>query len=316
MKRCIKIGSRDSKLAVIQAQLVIHAIEMTNPEIECQLITMKTTGDKILDRRLDQIGGKGLFVKELDQALLNGTIDLSVHSLKDLPMEVDEQIPLVGFTKREDPRDCLLYKQCYHNGEVSFDSMGHYTIGSSSRRRIVQMQQIYPNAEFESIRGNVQTRLRKLEEQPFCATALAVAGLNRLGMQERIDRIFSVDEVIPAAGQGILAIQGRKGESYSFLNAVCDRDAELAAAAERAFITKLNGGCSAPMAAYAERKGEKLLLHGMYYDDSLKRMKKGQKTIMLKQESSLKQARQLGICLAEELVPSVKRDGMEDYYGK
>ena len=123
----------------------------------------------------------------------------------------------------------LLYKQCYHEKVQEFCDSALYTIGSSSRRRIVQMQKLYPNAKFESIRGNVQTRLRKLEEQEFDATALAVAGLKRLGLTQRIDRIFSVEEVIPAAGQGIIAIQGRKGMDYSFLDGVCDWDSELAA---------------------------------------------------------------------------------------
>ena len=151
----IRIGSRDSQLAIKQTKIVMEGIQKNHPELELELITMKTTGDKILDRRLDQIGGKGLFVKELDQALLDGKIDLSVHSLKDLPMEIGEEIPLVGFTKREDPRDCLLYKQCYHEKVQEFCDSAFYTIGSSSRRRIVQMQKLYPNAKFESIRGNV-----------------------------------------------------------------------------------------------------------------------------------------------------------------
>ena len=303
MKRKIRIGSRDSKLAVVQAEIVIRAIQKVHPELELKLVTMKTTGDKILDRRLDQIGGKGLFVKELDQALLDHRIDLSVHSLKDLPMEENPDLPLVGFTKREDPRDCLLYKDCYHNKERIFDDMAKHKIGSSSRRRIIQIQQLYPNAVFESIRGNVQTRLRKLEEQDFCATALAVAGLNRLQMQERIDRIFSVDEVIPAAGQGILAIQARKGEEYSFLDHICDFNAELAAFAERAFTKEVDGGCSAPIAAYAEITGNALKLRAMYYSDIVQKMAKGQKEIVLfgSYKAQIYQAEELGRCLAEQL---------------
>lgn len=304
----IRIGSRDSQLAIKQTQIVMEGIQKAHPELELELVTMKTTGDKILDRRLDQIGGKGLFVKELDQALLDGRIDLSVHSLKDLPMEIEESIPLVGFTKREDPRDCLLYKQCYHEKEKLFCDSAFYTIGSSSRRRIVQMQKIYPNANFESIRGNVQTRLRKLEEQPFDATALAVAGLKRLGMVQRIDRIFPVEEVIPAAGQGIIAMQGRKGFDYSFLDCVCDWDSKLAAIAERAFTKEVNGGCSAPIAAYAYRKKNQFWILGMYYSDLFQTFKTGREEILLsgEKENQLSQVEEVGRTLASRLKESVE----------
>lgn len=304
----IRIGSRDSQLAIKQTQIVMEGIQKAHPELELELITMKTTGDKILDRRLDQIGGKGLFVKELDQALLDGRIDLSVHSLKDLPMEIEEAIPLVGFTKREDPRDCLLYKQCYHEKTLEFYDYASYTIGSSSRRRIVQMQKLYPNARFESIRGNVQTRLRKLEEQAFDATALAVAGLKRLGMTQRIDRIFSVEEVVPAAGQGIIAIQGRRGFDYSFLDCVCDWDSKLAAMAERAFTKEVNGGCSAPIAAYAYRKGNQFWIRGMYYSDLFQEFETGEERIQLsdERENQLYEVERVGRKLASRLRESIE----------
>ena len=304
----IRIGSRDSQLAIKQTKIVMEGIQKNHPELELELITMKTTGDKILDRRLDQIGGKGLFVRELDQALLDGKIDLSVHSLKDLPMEIGEEIPLVGFTKREDPRDCLLYKQCYHEKVQEFCDSAFYTIGSSSRRRIVQMQKLYPNAKFESIRGNVQTRLRKLEEQEFDATALAVAGLKRLGLTQRIDRIFSVEEAIPAAGQGIIAIQGRKGMDYSFLDGVCDWDSELAAAAERAFTREVNGGCSAPIAAYAYREENQFRIRGMYYSDLLQKFEVGEEGMLLsgEKEDQLYEVEKMGRRLASWLKESVE----------
>lgn len=197
MKKKIRIGSRDSKLAVIQAEIIGNGILQAHQEYEVELITMKTTGDKILDRSLDKIGGKGLFVKELDKALLEGRVDICVHSLKDLPMEISPEIPLVGFSRREDPRDVLLLK----NGAK--ETIGSGIIGTSSNRRKIQLRKLYPEATFKGIRGNVQTRLKKLEEEDYTATVLARAGLVRLGMEHVIKRTFSVEEMIPAAGQGI-----------------------------------------------------------------------------------------------------------------
>ena len=156
---------------------------------------MKTTGDRILDRSLEQIGGKGLFVKELDQALRKGRVDLSVHSLKDMPMDIPEDLPILAYSKREDPRDVLIFRQ----GQAESISGG--MIGTSSKRRRLQLERLYPDCHFQGIRGNVQTRLRKLEEEGFCATVLAAAGLKRLGMDSCIGRYFSCEEMIPAAGQ-------------------------------------------------------------------------------------------------------------------
>lgn len=261
MKKVIRIGSRESQLAVIQSKLVMQAIKKAHPELELELITMKTTGDKILDRNLDQIGGKGLFVKELDKALLNGDIDLSVHSLKDLPMEISKDIPLIGFSKREDPRDALILKE-----GISLPLTGGI-VGSSSRRRVIQLKNMYPNIESKGIRGNVQTRLRKLEEEDYIATILAAAGLNRLGMGHVISKVFSTEEMIPAAGQGILALQGRSGENYDFVNCFLDKNGEVAATAERSFVKTLDGGCSSPIAAYAEISGNEIKLRGLYYHE-------------------------------------------------
>lgn len=314
MKKHIRIGSRESKLAVRQAELVIEAILRIYPDIKIELVTMKTTGDKILDKRLDQIGGKGLFVKELDRALVTGEIDLSVHSLKDLPSDIPEEIPLIGFLKREDPRDCLIYKEEFHrdsNKEESFGRIERPLIGSSSKRRMLQLKKLYPNAEFDMIRGNVQTRLRKLEEEAFSATALAVAGLKRLGMEKRADRIFSTEEMIPAVGQGIIAIQGRADQDYQFLNCIWDHNTAVAAAAERAFTKALDGGCSSPMAAYAEigekKSGKKeLMLTGLYWEEETDSYYTGKKICQLEAglQKQLEVAEQSGILLAAELKKS------------
>lgn len=288
----VRVGSRDSRLAVIQTELVLEEIRKKHPEIEFELITMKTTGDKILDRNLDQIGGKGLFVKELDKALLEGRVDITIHSLKDLPMEISEEIPLVGFSKREDPRDVLLFAE----GEKDGDITG--CIGTSSRRRMEQLKKIYPHAGFRGIRGNVQTRLKKLAEEDYTATVLAKAGLNRLNaniIDDYVCRVFSAEEMIPAAGQGILAIQGRKGEDYSYLADVCSRESEIAALAERSFVRFLDGGCSSPIASYAKIEGGMLTLRGLYYHEAAKDYSVGVKS------GVVSDAEKIGIELAKEL---------------
>ena len=258
-KRKIRVGSRESKLAVIQSRLVMAKIQEKYPEIELELITMKTTGDKILDRSLDKIGGKGLFVKELDHALRAGEIDISVHSLKDMPMETPEDLPLLAFSKREDPRDVLVLPR----GKTALEE--GKAIGSSSARRGLQLKAIFDEQAVEGIRGNVLTRLEKLDRGEFSALVLAYAGLKRLGLEARATRIFEPEEIIPAAGQGIMAIQGRAGENYDFLDAVNDVQAEWEALAERSFVRTLDGGCSSPIAAFAQVAGEKLRLKGLYY---------------------------------------------------
>nr|WP_315021064.1 hydroxymethylbilane synthase [uncultured Aminipila sp.] len=259
--RKIIVGSRDSRLAVAQSKLVMAQIAEAHPEIELELVTMKTTGDIILDKRLDKIGGKGLFVKELDKALMEGKIDISVHSLKDLPMEISEELPLVAFSKRENPLDVLVYPV----GHESEDKQ--LPLGTSSLRRELQLKEIYPDWQVESIRGNLQTRLLKLDSGQYGSIILAYAGLSRLGLEDRICRVFSADEIIPPAGQGIMAVQGRAGEDYSFLECVNDRNSQLCAKAERAFVTYLDGGCSSPIGAFAELSGENILIRGLYYNE-------------------------------------------------
>lgn len=258
----IIIGSRESRLAVVQSEMVRAFIQKKLPDTQVELLTMKTTGDKILDRTLDQVGGKGLFVKELDRALMSGRSDLSVHSLKDMPMEVDERLPLLAFSSREDERDALVLPQ----GVVELDIQK--PIGCSSLRRTLQLKKLYPQMEFKSIRGNVQTRLAKLDAGEYSALVLAAAGLKRLGLEERISRYFTPEEVIPAAGQGILAVQGRAGEDYSYLKEYDCREARIAALAERAFVRYLNGGCSSPVAAHGVVTGGKLQLTGLYYRET------------------------------------------------
>lgn len=289
MKNKVIIGSRESRLAVLQSEMVRAYIQKHNPGLDTEILTMKTTGDIILDRTLDQVGGKGLFVKELDRALQDGRSDLSVHSLKDMPMEVPEELPLLAFSKREDPRDVLVLPK----GCTELDKTR--PIGCSSRRRTLQLKEIYPDMEVKSIRGNLQTRLKKLEEGQYSALVLAAAGLKRLGLEDRISRYFSPEEMIPAAGQGILAVQGRKGEDTRFLEGYCDPEAKAAALCERAFVRELDGGCSSPVAAFARVTEAGLKLLGLYYSEETGKYLKGSKT------GPAAEAEKLGISLAAEL---------------
>lgn len=285
----ICIGSRESKLAVVQSEMVLDYLKNKLPDTEISMLTMKTTGDIILDRTLDKVGGKGLFVKELDRALLDQRSDLSVHSLKDMPMEVPDELPVVAYSKREDPRDALVLPE----GAAEID--WSKPIGCSSLRRILQLKELFPKAEFKSVRGNVITRLRKLDNQEYSALVLAAAGLKRLGLQSRISRYFEADEMIPAAGQGILAVQGRQGENYDFLQDYNDAKARYAALAERAYVRYLDGGCSSPVAAYAVVTEGQIHLRGLYYSESTGEYIKGERS------GSCADAQSLGIELAKEL---------------
>ena len=265
----LRIGSRESRLAVIQSQMVMELIAAAEPEAELELVTMKTTGDKILDKTLDKIGGKGLFVRELDQALRDGRADFTVHSLKDMPMQVPEDLPLAAFSSREDPRDVLVLPEGVTELDVS------KPIGCSSRRRQLQLKQLFPNMDIQPVRGNVQTRLTKLEAGQFSALVLAAAGLKRLGLEGRISRYFTTEEILPAAGQGILVVQTRRGMDTQCLRLVQDEKTACCAKAERAFVRALDGGCSSPVAAHAVVEGEKLTLTGFYVSEDERIQRKG-----------------------------------------
>ena len=285
----LRIGSRESRLAVIQSRMVMEKIAKAEPAAELELVTMKTTGDKILDKTLDKIGGKGLFVRELDQALREEKVDFTVHSLKDMPMEVPEDLPLAAFSSREDPRDVLVLPE----GTTEIDRSK--PIGCSSRRRQLQLKKLFPDMAIEPVRGNVQTRLAKLEAGQFSALVLAAAGLKRLGLEERISRYFSVEEILPAAGQGILAVQTRKGMDTDCLRLVQDKESACCARAERAFVRALNGGCSSPVAAHAVVEGTLLTLTGFYVSADERIQRKGSI------RGSAADAEMLGKALARQL---------------
>lgn len=290
--KIIRVGSRASRLAVIQAEIVMDAIRKHHPELQLELVTMTTTGDQILDRTLDQIGGKGLFVKELDRALLAGKVDLTVHSMKDLPTELNPALPIVAVSKRAQPYDALVLPEGANEQDLT------KPIGCASARRRIQLQKLFPGTEVRPIRGNLQTRLAKLDAGEYGALVLAQAGLTRLGLEHRIFRLFESEEILPSACQGILAVQARAGEDVSCLAEFHDEDAMCCARAERAFISALDGGCSAPVAAFAQKTGDSIRLTGLYVSEDERIQRK--ETVVVAKEEAEHAAAQLAYKLKQE----------------
>lgn len=284
--RVVRVGSRDSKLAVVQAEMVMEAIRAFDPEIVLELVLMKTTGDKILDRTLDKIGGKGLFVKELDEALENNLVDITVHSCKDLPAELPKHLPIVAFSKREDVRDVLILPQ-----HITDDTK---PLGCCSKRRMWQLRDL-DGRDVQPVRGNLQTRLRKLDAGEYSGIILAAAGIKRLGLQDRISRYYTTEEMIPAAGQGVVAVQGRQGENTDYLQLFHCAESAVIVAAERAYVKALDGGCSSPIAAYGQLIAGELFLQGLYVDE----LREVVRTGFIK--GAPEQAEQIGYALAEQL---------------
>jgi hydroxymethylbilane synthase len=255
----LRIGSRGSQLALWQANHISALLRERGHEVEIEII--KTTGDKILDVALAKVGTKGMFTKEIEESLLEGRVDLAVHSLKDLPTELAPEFEIAAITVRENPQDAFLSRH--------FDSIDDLPqkarVGTSSLRRQAQLKAIRPDLDIHPLRGNVDTRLRKMEEGQYDAIILASAGLNRLGLTRWIREIIPADVMCPAAGQGALGIEIRKGdketlEHLEFLNHVPTR---LAVLAERALLNELGGGCQVPIGAHAEVTGNGIRLIGV-----------------------------------------------------
>lgn len=286
--KTIRVGSRESELAVAQARQVMASIQAACPGFRLELVTMKTTGDRILDRPLEAIGGKGLFVKELDQALAAGRVDLCVHSYKDMPVPENPELPVVAMSRREDPRDVLILPEGASQPDRSLP------LGSSSPRRRAQLAELFPEWPCEVVRGNILTRLRKLDAGQYGGLVLAAAGLLRLGLESRISRVFTPEEIVPAAGQGALAIQGRAGDDYGWLEGVGDPDSRDAVKAERAFIETLGGGCSAPAAAYAIVSGNTLKIQGFCVDAQ-------GKAYRAERQGTRENAQEIGMLMAREI---------------
>lgn len=261
MKKIIRVGTRESKLAMAQARIVANLIKSRHPDIELEILGISTSGDKMLDKRLDTVGGKGLFIKELENALLDNRIDIAVHSMKDIPVFLADGLTIAAVSRREDARDVLVTL----DGTSLRNLKKGATVGTSSLRRELQLLEKRPDLRVKTLRGNILTRLDKLLNNEYDALILAAAGLRRLGLEEKCTEYFAVDEMIPAVGQGIIAIEAREGEDVSYLtDSVHSEESALQLEAERAFMIKLNGGCSTPVAAHAVTMGESMRVYGMY----------------------------------------------------
>ncbi len=256
----IKVGTRKSKLALVQTNFIIEELKKIDSSLEFEIIGISTKGDEILDTPLAKFGGKGVFVDAFEDALLRGDIDLAVHSAKDMPMDIPEGLAIVGVPKREDPTDVL----------ISLREIGHdecFSVGTSSLRRQLQVEQIY-NAKCDNLRGNVPTRIRHLQEGKFDAIILASAGINRLKLNN-VDglkyRYFTSEEFVPSAGQGILAVEGRKDDPISkIVSKIDDIDTKHCLELERSVLKKLDSGCHEAVGAYSYIKDDDIFVKAIY----------------------------------------------------
>ena len=271
MKTSITVGTRGSALALTQANMVISALKLTYPELEVSTKIIKTTGDKILDKELSKIGGKGLFIKEIEEALLDKSIDLAVHSMKDVPHTLSEDFEIGTVLKREDPRDVLI---CLNGYDIN-TLPGGAVIGTGSTRRMLQLSRIRPDFEFIPVRGNIDTRIRKLLNGEFDALVLALAGIKRLGWQCREDLsidYLDIKDFIPSVGQGAMGLEIRKGddEVADLIKILNSKDDEVCVMAERAFLREIDGGCEIPVGAYAKIEGNQITIDGFIGDENTK----------------------------------------------
>ena len=263
MSRPLIIGSRGSKLALWQAEQARERLQTLNPQLVVHIEIIKTTGDVKSDP-LSVIGGKGVFTKELEDALLDGRIDLAVHSLKDLPTILPDELSIAAICEREDARDALVLRAGSGNGSLLHLPRGA-VVGTSSQRRLAQLKALRSDVVVTDLRGNVDTRIRKLDEGQYDAVILASAGLVRLGLHERISARIAVSEMLPAVGQGAIAIETRSDNKLAVQSAsrLDHRETRIACLAERAFLRGLGGGCQLPIAAHATLDGEVLKLDGL-----------------------------------------------------
>jgi len=290
----LRIATRQSKLALWQAEHVASRLREAHPGLEVVLVPMTTQGDRVLDRALAEVGGKGLFVKELEIALASNRADIAVHSMKDVPSELPDGMMLCALLTRADPRDAFLSLR-----HPSFDSLPTGArVGTSSPRRQSQLKALRPDIETLMLRGNVDTRLRKLAEGLYDAVVLASAGLTRLGLASHITELLAVERSIPAVGQGIVGIECRTADSRSreLTRPLNDRAAELCITAERAFARRLEGSCQSPIAGYADLVDNTLTLRGLVGSMTGDRQFRGQVA------GQAENAAALGLELADQLL--------------
>lgn len=294
MSQTIRIATRKSPLAMWQAEHVAAELKKAHPGIEVELLGMTTQGDKILDTPLAKIGGKGLFIKELEQGLLSGDADIAVHSMKDVPVELPEGLHLPVIMQREDPRDAFVSNNYQHLDELPEGAC----VGTSSLRRQCQLAERRPDLKIKSLRGNVNTRLRKLDEGEYDAIILAAAGLKRLGFESRITALIGPEQSLPAIGQGAVGIECREddAETNALIAPLHHEETAVCVRAERAMNQRLNGGCQVPIAGYAMLESGNLWLRGLVGEPD------GSDIIRGEVEGATNEAEAMGIGLAERLL--------------
>ncbi len=304
-QRVIRLGSRGSQLALWQAEHIRSGIERrTGRPVE--ITKIKTTGDMILDVPLARVGGKGLFVKEIEEALLGGRIDLAVHSMKDVPTDLPDRLVIAAITRREDPRDAFLSRRYPRLEELPAGAR----VGTSSLRRQTQLLGLRPDLRIESLRGNLDTRIRKMEEGLFDAVILAAAGIRRLGWEAKITQYLPPEVSLPAIGQGALGIEIRRDdpetlETVSFLN---DRETACAVRAERGFLKRLEGGCQVPIASFGRTEGETIFLEGLVGRPD------GSQILRARAQGSVSDPESLGVELAEDLLRRGAKEILDEVY--
>ncbi|MCJ2542438.1 hydroxymethylbilane synthase [Thermostichus vulcanus] len=292
----VRIASRKSELALVQTHWVMGQLQEHHPGLILELNTLSTQGDIILDVALAKIGDKGLFTKELEVGLLNGSSDLAVHSLKDLPTRLPEGLMLGAITRREDPLDALVVHERFRDYQLSTLPEGT-VIGTSSLRRLAQLRHNFPHLQFKDVRGNLNTRLAKLDNGDYDGLILAVAGLKRLGKEDRIHQVLDPSVSLYAVGQGSLGIECRQGDGriLGLIQPLADAEATARCLAERALLRALEGGCQVPIGVHSHVQGDELHLTGMVAQLD------GQRLIRDSQTGSVADAEGIGIALAHKL---------------
>ncbi len=301
------IGTRGSQLAIWQAEWVQAQLKQLAPDLTVVLKRIQTSGDKIQDVPLAKVGGKGLFVKEIEEALLRKDIDLAVHSMKDLPAVLPPGLTIICVPEREDPRDALLS----HEGENLNALPLGARVGTSSLRRQAQLLHARSDLQIEMLRGNVDTRLRKLQENQFDAIVLAASGLKRLGWDAHITECLPIDVCLPAIGQGALGIEGREDDRFvrSLLARLEHLPTRVTVTAERALLKRLEGGCQVPIAGHAVLEGDSLTLDGLVVSLD------GKRYVRYSLSGSMSEAESIGTKVAEELLARGAQPILQEIYG-
>jgi hydroxymethylbilane synthase len=329
----ISIGTRGSKLALWQAEHIKSLLKEFYPDLKVHLVKIKTTGDMILDVPLAQVGGKGLFVKEIEESILRNDVDIAVHSMKDVPTDFPAGLHLSAICEREDPRDAFVSQIQNSKPKIqNFKKLPQGArIGTSSLRRSSQLLNIRPDLQITQLRGNLDTRMRKLDEGQFDAIILATAGIKRLGLKDRITEILPFDVSLPAIGQGAIGIECRADDDVTneIVGSLDHEETSIAVRAERAFLRKLEGGCQVPIAAYAriehraegkEQRAQNdsslVTRHSLLIMDGFVGSVDGQRIIKGHIEGDLNDYESLGNRLAEDLLSKGAKEILAEIYGR